>query len=1186
MTLPQHDWNDPQLTGRNKAAPHATLMPYATRGEALAADRYASRYCKLLNGEWKFHWSPNPASAPASFFRADYNDSRWATTAVPGNWEIQPEATVHGVNRYNSPVYTNITYPFDISNLPAVPVEDNPTGCYRTPFTLPPDWDGRQIFLTFEGVDSAFHLWINGQEVGYSQDSRVPAEFDITPYVSPNGENTLAVRVYRWSAGSYLEDQDYWRLSGIYRDVYLWSVSTLHLRDFTVRTPLAADYGDAVLEIEAQVHHYGAGQSAGQLQVQLYDAAGQPQLINPLSVDLSVAAHAETTVTLSQPIANPHKWSDEQPYLYTLVFMLRDLASGQVVEYESCRVGFRQVEIKGGAVHLNGQRILFKGTNRHEHDPDVGHALHEATMHKDLRLMKQFNLNAVRTSHYPNHPRWYELCDEYGILLIDETNLETHGLWGKLAADPLWEKNFVERVERMVERDKNHPSVIVWSLGNESGYGRNHDSMAVWLRANDPTRPLLYNPAEEAPLVDILSPMYPSVAAVAKLAAKPGDARPIVMCEYAHSMGNSTGNLQEYWELTERFPRVQGGFIWDWFDEGIRRVTEEGERWFAYGGDFGDQPNDSNFCFNGLLGPDRTPHPGLWEYKKVLEPVRVEVVDLAAGRLRVHNLYRFNDLRHLNIHWSITQADGELRTGTLPPLSTAPGESEEITLLLGNVSPTGESWLNLHFTLAQPTPWASIGHEVAWAQFRFSEAQPALPHLQSSNLQFADSGNYQPLPNPPLLREGIVDGETVPPPTWGRVPSGRGGGGLVVTDSANTFTISGPSCQLAFDKVTGHLTRYQVAGRDLLLAGPAFNFWRAPTDNDDNTWGDQKMAIRWREVGLNALQERVMAFDTAQPDAQTVVVTVHSQLTGVVDVAKVAAESWQARLTLLRGGLTFGADEERVRFICAHFGLAYDELQGSSHADKVQRFIDELDRQDQIYDLVQLLYAIVSGPLGEGTQDVVKEMLREMAELPREQFKLAAVPKEAASFACIAAYTIGGDGAVEITAQVTPAGSQPPALPRVGFSLTLPASLDTFTWYGRGPHESYVDRKSGARMGRFTGTVDEQYMDYGMPQENGNKSDVRWASLTDHAGQGLRVVALDQPLNVSVHHFTAHDLTVARHTHELTRRDEITLNVDYAQNGLGNASCGPGALPQYLLVPTPIAFRLRLEPVERMKDER
>ena len=477
------------------------------------------------------------------------------------------------------------------------------------------------------------------------------------------GENVLAAQVYRWSDASYLEDQDFWRLSGIYRDVYLWATPALHVRDLFAQTDLDAAYRDATFDLTLKVRNYGAAGATGTVTVELLDQAQEP-LFAPLTAAVSARGGEEVELAFREEIADPAKWSDEFPNLHTLVVTLAD--GETVTEVQSCRVGFRKVELIDGALCLNGVALEIKGVNRHEHDPDHGHVVSEANMVRDIQLLKQFNFNAVRTSHYPSMPRWYELCDEYGILLCDEANLETHGVWDRLTKDPVWEAAFVDRAVRLVERDKNHPSVIYWSLGNESGFGPNHVAMAAWIRAHDPTRPIHYHPAEDDPCIDVLGPMYPSVQRIIEMATD-GDNRPIVMCEYAHAMGNSNGNMKEYWEAVRAHRRLQGGFIWEWADHGIRRLTDEGVEWMAYGGDFGDSPNDGNFVADGLVSPDRAPHPAMWELKKVQEPIAVDLLDAEAGLVEVTNRYHFSDLRHLAGRWALLADGVVIQSGELPP---------------------------------------------------------------------------------------------------------------------------------------------------------------------------------------------------------------------------------------------------------------------------------------------------------------------------------------------------------------------------------------------------------------------------------------------------------------------------------------------------------------------------------------
>ena len=1132
-----NDWENPKVVGRNKEPGHATLLPYADEATALAADRSASPYFRLLNGEWKFQVATSPGAAPEGFQEPDYDDGAWDPITVPSNWQVA------GLGRgYDPPMYTNVQYPFPIHDLPRVPADDNPTGSYRRIFSVPVEWDGREIFLTFDGVDSAFYVWVNGEMVGYSQGSRLPAEFNITPYVQ-DGDNTLAVRVFRWSDGSYLEDQDFWRLSGIYRDVYVWSAPPVHIRDFWVRTELDPAYQDAVLRVRAKVRNYmGQDVDGRMVEVKLIDAAGGAVLGEALRAVVDVPAGSEVTLELESPISNPHKWSDEDPHLYTLLISLKD-AGGRVKEVESCKVGFRSVELKDGQVHVNGVPILFKGVNRHEHDPDTGHAVSVQSMIDDILLMKRFNVNAVRTCHYPDDPRWYDLCDQYGIFIYDEANIESHGVWDRLTKDPTWRSAFMERGIRMVERDKNHPCVIVWSLGNESGYGPNHEALADWIHEQDPTRLVHYHPAESAPTIDILGPMYPSVDRIIQMAEDDAETRPVVMCEYAHSMGNSTGNLKEYWDAVETYKRLQGGFIWDWVDQGIRQVTEDGESGFAYGGDFGDEPNDGNFCINGLIWPDRVAHPGLWEHKKVLQPVRVEPVDLLAGRVRVVNKYLYSDLSGLEISWTL-MADGEvLQSGELPALKAHPGDSADVTVPFAApvVRPATEYWLRLSFKLAKDTLWAQKGHEVAWEQFKLPIAVPQGPRV--------DSADMSP---------------------------------LELTESEATFKVRCAGFELVFGRQAGRILSWRYDRDELVSQGPELNIWRAPTDNDANDWGDQRAAIRWREAGLDRLQETVQEVTATQRRPEMVEIKVRAFNAAEIDAGAVIAQRWTEMLSGLGHGIAHFATEETLQMLCAGMGVSYDGLEGSDKQARVEAMISQLDGQDRIPELLGVLYQAVTAMMGENAPGDMLDQLREGKDMSSDELRASMAPKGSTRFDVVYTYSIYGSGDVLVDTHVVPSEHLPP-LPRVGLQMRLPAGYDQFAWYGRGPHESYSDRKMSADVGVYGGTVDEQYVPYIMPQENGNKTEVRWVALTNPAGHGLFVAGVhpedDAPwLNVSAHHFTTQDLAEAKHTYELKRRDEITLNLDYAQGGLGNGSCGPGVLPQYLLQPQEVRFSLWLRP--------
>ena len=605
---------------------------------------------------------------------------------MPSNWQTQG---------YDKPIYLNTRYPWapDDPQPPFIPPDYNPVGSYRTTFELPAGWSGRRVFLHFDGVNSAFYLWVNGQQVGYSEDSMTAAEFDVTPHLKP-GRNLIAAQVFRWSDASYLEDQDTWRLSGIYRDVYLFSTPAVHIADFGVRTDLDDDYRDATLLVRPRLRAFDGAKADGwSVEAQLFDAEKRPVLEKPLAKDAKSILDESYPQRDTNPygvlqakVASPRKWSAETPG----ALHARAVAEGRrgtVVETESARIGFREVEIRDGRFLLNGQPIRLYGVDRHEHDPDHGQYVPYERMVQDVELLKRHNINAVRTSHYPNDPKWYELCDRYGIYLIDEANLETHGVTGRLTNDPQWLQAFVGRAVGMVERDKNHPSVLLWSLGNESGMGPNHAAMAGWIRANDPTRPIHYEGAASKPRdpdwVDVISRMYTRIPELLAMAKDTNDTRPIVLCEYAYARGNAVGNLKEYWDLMESQPRLMGAFIWDWQDKAFRKRDAQGHELWAYGGDYGDVPNDGTMVANGIVLPDRRPEPEAYEVQKVYQRIDTSAIDAAAGRLRVKNDYDFQALDFVEVAWELTEDGRVLRRGTVAAPSLGPKLEGELALPLG-----------------------------------------------------------------------------------------------------------------------------------------------------------------------------------------------------------------------------------------------------------------------------------------------------------------------------------------------------------------------------------------------------------------------------------------------------------------------------------------------------------------------
>ncbi|HEY9075286.1 MAG TPA: glycoside hydrolase family 2 TIM barrel-domain containing protein [Anaerolineaceae bacterium] len=1118
------EWQNPELIAINREPAHATLQPFADVPSALVGEHTQSPYYLSLNGNWKFHWSPTPAGAPEDFFQVDYDDAAWGVLPVPSNQEVQG---------FGQPRYFASSYAFDTSHYPQVPEDDNPTGCYRTAFILPADWARSQVFIHFDGVDSAFYLWLNGEFIGYSTDSRLPAEFNLTPHLRP-GENRLAVRVHRWTAGSYLEDQDMFFLSGIFRDVYLFATPVVHIRDFWAKPELDAAYQDADLRVQVKVRNYGKEDAACWVETELYAEGGQRVEGWQAWAKIQVDADSEKTVELGDRVAAPKKWNAEHPNLYTLVLILKD-EHGRLLEVEQCNVGFRKVEIRDGKILVNGVAVYFRGANRHETEPDKGHAITRESMLQDILLLKQNNFNAVRTCHYPDHPHWYDLCDTYGIYLIDEANIESHGVWDKPTKDPRFKQAFLERGARMVERDKNHPSVIIWSMGNESGHGPNHAALADWIHQFDPSRPVHYESARNEPYVDMISCMYPDLPRLINMATAPGETRPLIMCEYAHSMGNSPGNLKEYWEVIEAYPRIRGGFVWDWVDQGLSQKLEDGTVWYAYGGDFGDEKSDFNFCDNGILFPDRTPHPALYEFKKMYQPVKIEMVDFAEKKFAVTNKHFFSDLSGLVIRWDLRAENRLLESGVLPQMHTLPGGREEITVSfhLPSIEAGLEYWLEFSVRLAEDAPWAKQGHEVAWEQVALPIKVP-LPAVVSANL--------------PELR---------------------------LQNTPQGVVIEGSTFRLEFDQQAGRIASYQTQGKELVSSGPHLNFWRAPTENDLNTWGDERAAIRWRAAGYNKLVEQVRAVTVTRAAPQVVRVEVASVVAVPEGTSLPPAQTEQEITGLFERVMDMFLTEELLKNLSQRLGVPFEAIADETKHKEIKALVAKMRLSNRMFDiLIEMKQMMVEMGL-----EVPNFLEVALAGGP-EKLKPVAIPP--ARFDCTYEYDIYGSGDVIISAHVVPAAGLP-FLPRLGLTMALPPGFERLTWYGRGPHETYVDRQEGARVGIFEGTVAEQFVPYIYPQENGNKTEVRWAALADEDGTGLLAVGMPQ-LNFSVHHCTAEDIEAAKHPYQIKWRPEVFWNLDYAQSGLGSASCGPGRLEKYQLKAEETRFCLRLRPFSRADE--
>ncbi|MBQ0733580.1 glycoside hydrolase family 2 TIM barrel-domain containing protein [Aquimarina celericrescens] len=839
LTTSYKHYEDPLITSVNRLPSRATSISYETEKAAFKARQNDSKRHLSLNGSWKFSWAPVPEEAPKGFYAKSYDDSNWKTISVPSNWEL------HG---YGTAIYTNIRYPFSPVNPPYVPDDDNPTGSYRTTFEVPEHWKDMQITLQFGGVSSAFYVWINGQKLGYGQDSMLPSEFDITPYLL-EGENHLAVQVYRWSDGVYLEDQDHWRLSGIHRDVFITASPKVQLYDFFVKTDLDKNYKDALLKIRPKIKVYDNQKIEGwKLEAQLFDVEGNAILKKPLEKNLKDIVYEYYNqrgkpkfAILEANVENPRKWSAEKPNLYTLIFYVKD-DKGKIKEYRSTKIGFRKVEIKDGELFINGMSTLLYGVNRHDHDPVKGKVVSEELMLEDIKTMKQFNINAVRTSHYPNDPRWYELCDEYGIYVMDEANLETHQLGGYLSNRSEWTSAHIERATRMVERDKNHPSVIFWSLGNESGSGPNHQAMSGWIKNYDDTRYVHYEGAQtlnhegkeflkDPTYVDMMSRMYMPIEPMIDMANLEDDHRAVIWCEYAHSMGNSTGNLFKFWDAIRSNKRMIGGYIWDWVDQGLLQKTENGVAYYAYGGDMGDTKiNDKNFCLNGIVNPDRSPQPALWEVKKIFQPIKIEAIDLKKGKINIKNRHNFTNLNEFELFWEVQEDGKTIQNGTISDLNINAKESQELILPITTpkLKKGAEYFLKVAFKLNNQKSWAPKGHEVAWEQFKLPYRLP----LPSYDYQFTSD--------------------------------------IIMTKETNKISFSSQDFSVIFNEKSGELISYFYKNTPIITGALTPNFWRPTTDNDRGGGRTPKTLAIWKEASKN---KKLLSFkvDTSKSNKHQVI---------------------------------------------------------------------------------------------------------------------------------------------------------------------------------------------------------------------------------------------------------------------------------------------------------------------------
>ena len=854
-------WENPLVFKINREDPHATMISFPDEKSALKGVKSASPNYISLDGTWKFNYAETPDKRPFWFFKSDYDTRDWKDIDVPSNWQMRG---------YDIPVYTNIRYPFiayrEIFGIhefrdnekgdkalagrlkaptsagtpsskvapPEIPHSWNPVGSYTRTFSIPAEWNGKEIFLHFGAVSSAFYVWINEQLVGYSEDSKTPAEFDVTKYLK-KGENRVAVEVYRWSDGSYLEDQDFFRLSGIQRTVFLHARPKTFIRDFFAKGDLENNYKDGLLNLDVEISK--AGDLAGGLKVEAALFDGEKELFRK-SEDLNLKEN-KAEVKFSNNFPGIRQWTAETPNLYSLVIDLKN-KNGDVIESVSSRIGFRKVEIKNSQLLVNGVAIRIKGTNMHEHDDINGHVISEATVLKDIKVMKSNNINAVRTSHYPQQEFWYEMCDKYGLYLIDEADVESHGMgYDKdvtLADKPEWYGAHLDRMQRMVERDKNHPSVIIWSMGNEAGDGHNFLNGYKWIKGRDASRPVQYERAEKetnAPErhTDIWCDMYATIDYIEAYAKNPKNDRPMIMCEYAHAMGNSTGNFQDYWDMIEKYPKLQGGLIWDWVDQGMLKKTESGEKYWAYGGDYGPEgiPSDGNFCINGLTWPDRTGKPGLTEVKKVYQYVGFTPVDLKTGMIKIKNKYDFLNLSELLMDWEIVSDGKIVQSGKLPSFNLPPKAEMNILLPFKKIEPVAgaEYFLNLRFSRAEEWNLVPENNVYASAQFKLPfEVKPVAAKVDDLAI-------------------------------------------LQTKTTGSKLEVNGNDLKIAFDLERGRLESYSYKGKELVKKAPEPDFWRAPTDNDYGWDMDQHLGV-WKKAGETS---KVTKASVTQPSPGRVEVT-------------------------------------------------------------------------------------------------------------------------------------------------------------------------------------------------------------------------------------------------------------------------------------------------------------------------
>lgn len=1008
------EWQDESVNEVNRAAMHTHFFAYENAEKAGSDVKENSKNFMSMNGSWKFFWVKNADQRPTDFWKVGYNDKGWDDMKVPAVWEL---------NGYGDPIYVNIGYPWRNqykNNPPHVPTEKNHVGSYRREFVIPADWSGKDIVAHFGAVSSNMYLWVNGKFVGYSEDSKLEAEFDLTPYVKPGQKNLIAFQVFRWCDGSYFEDQDFFRYTGVARDCYLYARNKKRIDDIRVVPDLDAEYKSGSLTVNLSLKGNAA------VSLELLDAANK----TIATAEVKGAGKQSSVIRVD----NPNKWTAETPYLYTLRATLKE--GGKVTEVVPLKVGFRKIELKNSQLLVNGQPVLFKGADRHEMDPDGGYVVSRERMIQDIQIMKKFNLNAVRTCHYPDDSFWYDLCDKYGIYVVAEANLESHGMGydeATLAKVPSFKKTHLERNQRNVQRNYNHPSIIFWSLGNEAGYGSNFEAAYDWVKKEDPSRAVQYERSGYEGKTDIHCPMYLNYKDCIKYCEDDSKTKPLIQCEYAHAMGNSEGGFKEYWDLVRKYPKYQGGFIWDFVDQSCRWTGKNGKMIYAYGGDFNRfDASDNNFCDNGLISPDRVPNPHMYEVGYFYQNIWTTAADLKAGELNVYNENFFRDLSAYALEWEVMKNGTVVRTGRVENLNVAPQQTAKIKLDLGKTCACAEWLLNVRYVQKQREGLIPAGHIVAKDQLvlnAYKAPAMTLQNVTDMNIQTA----------------------------------------LPRIDDANSqcVMIEGENFNIQFAKADGFMDKYMVDGLDMIKEGAKLtpNFWRAPTDNDFGAGLQQKYAV-WKnpEFKLASLKSEMKD------------------------------------------------------------GLA----------------------------VVSAEYEMLSVSAGTKLQ---------------------------------LTYEINNRGAVKVNQKlVAEKGAKVSNIFRFGMQMVMPKSFENISYYGRGPVENYIDRKWATELGVYNQTVTDQFYAYIRPQENGNKTDIRWWKQLNEAGRGLQFVA-EVPFSASALHYTIESLDSGwekkqEHSNEVEPADLTNFLIDKVQMGLGCVDSW-GAIPreEYMLPYGDYEFTFIMQPI-------